>query len=159
MIQGFEQLTERQFEITKDAISWITVLIAGADGQIDPKETSWAEKLTKIRGYANPNKLTPFYDEVGLDFSDKLNDLIEKAPKDTQERKEILTRKLAQLNDILPLLGNVGADLYHSYKSFAEHIARSDGGFLGFFTINKDEAKLLELPMLERVEYVNDEEE
>ena len=52
MIEGFSNINELQFEVTKDAIGWITVLIAGADGNIDKEETAWAEKLTKIRSYA-----------------------------------------------------------------------------------------------------------
>lgn len=158
MVQGFENLSERQFEITKDAIAWITVLIAGADGEIDAQETEWATKLTNIRGYANPNILTEFYDEVGKDFSSKLAHLLENVPSDTKERQELLYRKLGQLNSILPTLGNLGAELYQSYKSFAEHVAKASGGFLGFFSVNKEEAKVMTLPMLEEVAFIEEEE-
>jgi len=158
MLQGFENLSERQYGITKDAITWITVLIAGADGEIDAKETDWASKLTKIRGYANPNKLNDFYDEVGKDFSNKLAHLLENVPSDTKERQELLTRKLGQLNSILPAMGNLGAELYESYTSFAVHVAKASGGFLGFFSVNKAEAKLMTLPMLDKVEFSEEEE-
>ena len=52
MISGFEKLSESQFQVTKEAIVWITVLIAGADGNIEEEETKWAAKVTKIRGYS-----------------------------------------------------------------------------------------------------------
>jgi len=39
MIEGFERVSEEQFIILKDAIAWITALIAGADGDIDKEET------------------------------------------------------------------------------------------------------------------------
>jgi len=158
MISGFENLSERQFEITKDAIGWITVLIAGADGEIDKKEIGWAEKLASIRGYNNPNVLTEFYELVGKDFSTKLNRILEKVPSDTNERKELLSRKIGQLNSILPLLGNLGYELYESYISFAKHVAKSSGGFLGFMTVDNEEKHLMSLPMLDKVDYQEEEE-
>ena len=78
MLPGFGKLSETQFQITKDALTWITVLIAGADGEIEPEETQWATKVAKIRSYHNPNELTPFYEAVGPEFSDKLKDFIGK---------------------------------------------------------------------------------
>jgi len=160
MISGFEKLSESQFEIVKDSIAWITVLIAGADGKIDEEETEWAKKLTKIRGYSNPNALTPFYDEVGLNFDEKLTSLISNVPTDTQQRTDILSRKLSQLNEILPQLDNALAfSLYESYKTFAKHVAESSGGFLRFFTVNSEEAALINLPMVTPIELVDSEEE
>ena len=66
MIQGFEMLSEEQFDVTKKAITWITILIAGADGEIEKEETEWAKKIAHIRSYHNPNELTPFYEEPHL---------------------------------------------------------------------------------------------
>ncbi len=156
MVKGFENISDAQFGILKDAIAWITVLIAGADGQIDPKETAWAAKVTKIRGFHNPNELTDFYNEVGKDFSEKLATLIENCPDSVTERTDILSRQLSQLNEVLPALSenNLGHLLYKSYVSFAEHVANAEGGFFGFFRIGKDEAKLIDLPMIVPVEWV-----
>ena len=155
---GFEKLTEDQRQKIKDAMSWITVLIAGADGKIEAGETAWAEKVTKIRGYHNPsNELTPFYEAVGEEFSEKLDHLIANVPEDVSERNAILSRKLEQLNDILPLLdhNNIGFKLLASYRSFAEHIAKSSGGFLGFFSVSKDEGNLIGLPMINDIPFLD----
>ena len=152
MVPGFKKLSESQYQATKDALVWITVLIAGADGEIDEKETNWAEKITQIRGYHNPNSLTAFYDEVGHSFSEDLTDFIKRAPSDVQERSELIVRKLTQLNDILGLLDNdLAYELYSSYQSFAEHIAKASGGFLGFMRVNSDEEKFLNLPMINEI--------
>ena len=152
MIEGFEALNEDQFETTKDAIGWITILIAGSDGEINQAETAWAEKLTKIRSYNSPMDLENFYTEVGKDFSEKMSLLLERVPSETKERTELLGRKIRQLNDILPLLDNkIAYHLYTSYKSFANHVAKASGGFLGFFTVSSEEKKLIDLPMLNEV--------
>ena len=160
MIQGFETLSENQFETTKHAIAWITALIAGADGKIDNKETAWAEKLTKIRSYDQPNVLTPFYEEVGKDFTEQLDATIAHLPESQEERNQFLSNKLAQLNDIFTRLDNeVAYTLYQSYRSFAQHVAKASGGFLGMMSIDKDEAALIGLPMIEEIHYIHDEEE
>lgn len=159
MIEGFENISENQFKVLKNAISWITVLIAGADGNIEKEETEWAEKLTKIRSYANPNNLTNFYEEVGKDFKATLEDLIENAPKGKEERNQILERKLSEINTILPLLPNsIAYALHGSYTSFAKHVAKQSGGFLGFFSISKEENQWIGLPMIDPIELAEEEE-
>ena len=158
MIEGFGKLNDAQFQQTKDAIAWITILVGGADGEIDKEEKEWAAKVTKIRSYQYPTSLLmKFYEAVGAEYATKLDDLIENAPKDTKERSELFTRKIEQLNDILPLLdGNLGHYLSESYRSFAKHVAKASGGFLGFMSIDSEEHKLIDLPMLKVVELEDD---
>jgi hypothetical protein len=160
MIEGFDRVSEEQFEVLKDAIAWITALIAGADGDINKEETEWAEKLTKIRSYANPNNLTPFYQEVGKDFHDKLHDLLNGLPIGKKEREDVLTAKLSQVNGALkPLDKNIAYELYSSYLSFAKHVANHSGGFLGFLSIDKEEDHLMHLSMIEPIISADEEEE
>lgn len=159
MISGFEPLSEAQFVITKDAIAWITLLIATADGEMDEEEQQWAAKITKIRGYHNPNELTQYYEEVGKDFSATLSELMRFLPANASERRGILTRKLEQLNNILPLLeNNLGHLLLKDFKSFAHHVAKASGGFLGFFSVSKEEASLIDLPMINAIPWEEPEE-
>ena len=159
MIKGFESLNDREFNILKDAISQITVLIAGADGDIDQKETEWATKLTQIRSYNNPLHLNSFYEAVGVDFADKLSQLIESAPKDVKERTALLTRKLTEVNSVLSCLDNkLGAEMYNSYVSFAKHVAKASGGFLGMMSVSKEEAKLIDLSMIDPIVWEDEEE-
>jgi len=159
MIKGFEPLSETQFQVTKDAIAWITLLVATADGEMDEEEQKWAAKITKIRGYHNPNEFTEYYEEVGKEYSDKLAAMMNNLPADAGERNGILTRKLKQLNAILPLLqNNLGHLLLKDYKSFAHHVAKSSGGFLGFFSVSKEEASLIDLPMIDPIPWEEPEE-
>lgn len=160
MIEGFEKLSENQFETCRKSIAWITVLIAGADGKIDKEEVAWAKKVTKIRSYNFHDSLIPFYQSVGEDFSEVLEDLISNLSDSTSENTATLSRRLSQLNDILPLLENkLAYQLYKSYTSFANHVAKSSGGFLGFFSVSTEEKRLMALPMVNEIVYLGEEEE
>ena len=44
-INIFNALSAEQYSQLKDALSYVTVLIAGADGEIDEQELNWAEKI------------------------------------------------------------------------------------------------------------------
>ncbi len=148
-MEYFEQLTEQEIEKLVNSISYITIYIAGADGNIDTEEKEWAEKLTKIRSYASPNDLHEFYERVGQDYAERLDSYIIALPNDVAERTTQIEAKLAELNPILAKL-NTPVD-YHVYKSltsFAEHVAKASGGFLRFGAISKEEGDLIGLDML-----------
>ena len=149
MIQQFENLTTDEAEKMTNAISLITILIAGADNDIDQKEKEWAAKVTKIRTYSNPETLHDFYVEAGNNFEEKLDQNIAHFSKITEERTGQITTQLSQLNDIFPKLDPVFAvKLYNSFLSFAKHVAKSSGGFMGFGSISSAESHLMGLPML-----------
>ena len=132
-----------------DAIPVITLLIAGADGVIDDDELEQSKKITKIRGFSGHEALQEFYDKVGEDYADRFDRWLKVIPKDTAERTEHLSSRIAQLNPILAKLDVVwGARMYDSYTSFAKHVAKASGGFWGFGSINKEEEALIGLPML-----------
>lgn len=145
-------LTTDQYKELKDALSLITVLVAGADGEIDSQELNWAEKLTHIRSYANPEDLNSFYEDVEKTFHDDLEGLIRDLPKTVADREEIITKKLSSLNKIFPLLDNSTAHmLYESFTSFAEHIAKASGGFFRFGAVSHEEKHWISLPMIEPI--------
>lgn len=157
---SFDVLSAEEKGQLTDSIAYITVLIAGADGKIDREETDWAKKLTEIRGYNTPEKLRPFYTTVGETFATKLDSLIDSLPTDVKDRNSLIEGKLANLNSILSKMDNAdAATLYESLTSFAKHVAKISGGFLGFFSISKEEAKLIDLPMINKIELIVEEEE
>lgn len=158
MTEYFKVLSEDEFEKLKDAIAIITIYIAGADGDIEEEETEWAEKVTKIRSYNLPDALASFYEEVGEDFHDRLESY--KTQLNTVAlRNAYATEKLTALNPILAKLNTrLGASLYDSYISFAKHVAKASGGFLGFFSIGPKEAAVLDLEMITPVIWEEDEE-
>lgn len=142
-----------------EAIPAITVLIAGADGEIDQDEKDWAAKITNIRSFANNELLHDFYEAVGNDFESSLNAVLDAAPKTTDQRTEFLSEKLSSLNPILAKLDpKVGHLLYKDFVSFAKHVARASGGFLRIGAISSAEKKLIPLSMLHAIEYSDEEE-
>lgn len=155
----FRSLSESEYAQVKEAIPLITILIAGADGNIDEEETSWATRLTSIRSYANPELLNEFYEDVSVDFSENLQSWISKLPTDTAERTRIISDRLEKLNPVLAKLSpKVGAIAYDSLVSFAKHIANASGGILRFFSVSREEKKLLDLPMLNQIVFSEEEE-
>lgn len=149
----FNHITDTDYQSLKDTISWITVLIAGADGNIDTNEVEWASKLTNIRAYSYAEELKAYYGELGESFEDDLQKLIEYLPKETSERNRLLADRLDKINLILAKMDNsVAYKLYESYLSFAEHVAKASGGFLRFASISKEEKSLIHLPMLNPIE-------
>ena len=151
---SFNVLSAEEYGSLKDAISLITIYIAAADGEIEEDETRWAEKVTKIRSYNLPEDLRGFYKDVGEDFSDKLENLRTTLPKVEAERLILLEEKLAALNPILAKLDRkLGAEMYKSFVTFAKHVAKASGGFLGFFSVGPKEAELIKLSMLDEIVY------
>lgn len=160
MDQDLSILTSEELAQLKDAYSYITILIAGADGNIDPNELSWAEKITQIRTFAGDERLKEFHVEVNNQISDRIKQLIAELPTDVSSRSAIISEKLSRLNPILSSLDpSLGSYLYRGYKSFAERIAKASGGVLSFFTIGPEEKKWVGLPMLTEIVSVVDEEE
>jgi len=150
MINDLMKLSQDEREQLYDAIPMITVLIAGADGEISEKEREWAKKITNIRGFNNPEKIQGYYEEVEARFESRVDELIEKLPLNVERRNAELTEQLRALNPIMGKLGySYHKQLHKSFLSFASHVARADGGFLGAFAIDRDEAELIDLSMLE----------
>lgn len=157
MTEHFNVLSAAEYGQLKDMISLITIYIANADGEVDEEETQWAEKITKIRSYNLPEDLRGYYSDVGEDFQDKIDALRTSLPKVQAERMSALEAKLAEINPVLAKLdSSLGAEIYTSFRSFAKHVAKASGGFLGFFSIGPKEAELIELPMI--TEIIHEEE-
>lgn len=154
MTHQFQGVSDSEYEQLKSAVSLITVLIAGADGQIDQKEKDWAKKVAKIRSYSLPGGLKEFYLEVREDFEERLDQLVEKYAGDVDTRNRQISEELSKLNVILPKIRNkeAAAALYDSYISFAKHVARASGGFLSWGTVNPQEKRLIGLEMIHPIE-------
>lgn len=149
MITQFSGLNQEEADLMMEAIPLVTVLIAGADGEIDEDEKEWAAKLTKIRSYNHPEAWNDFYKSVGENYSEKLNKLIESLPSDTEARNNAISEQLARLNDMLPKIDqNAAYSFYKGLTSFAVHVAKASGGFLRIGAISRAEKKWVELPMI-----------
>lgn len=153
MTEHFNVLSKEEYKQLTDAIAQITVLIAGADDKIEPAETAWAKKIMDIRSYTLPDDLKSFYQDVGVDFADRLDFYVDDYDHGHEEAMHHIADDLAKLNPILAKLDQrLGYELYTSFKSFAKHVAKSTGGFFGFFSIGPNEAKWIGLDMLTPIE-------
>lgn len=158
MTNDFSALSQEEYNKLIDAVSLITVYIAGADGEINTTETDWAEKIANIRSYNLPDNLSSFYKDVGVDFHDRIHTYIEELPNLPHTRNPIIEERLGLLNPILAKLPqNLGAAMYDTFISFAKHVAKATGGFFGFFSIGPKEAELLDLKMISPIYYVEED--
>jgi len=152
VVQMFANIDEAELTKLIEATDLITILIAGADGDIDDEEMEWAQKLADIRSYAYAEELKDYYSAVGQHFDIRLKALIAALPKEVEPRNREISIRLTELNPILQKLDNqIGAMLYESYTSFAEHVAKASGGFLRFASVSKEEKALINLPMIEPI--------
>lgn len=153
MPKELESLSAEDQKVLLDAVPYITILVAGADGNIDMKEVEWSEKLTKIRSFSYEEELRPFYKKVGENFDERLHQLMDKLPKGKNERNQAISEELAKLNKVLPKLDHFYArHYYHSLKSFADHVAHSSGGVMGWLSVGFEEYKVIDLHMIDPVE-------
>lgn len=148
----FENLNEAEIELVYDAIPLITILIAGADGSIDKGEVGWGTKITKIRSYSYHNSLQDYYKKIGETYQDKLDNFISQYPDDPAARNQQIADKLKELNPVIEKMNtNVAKHFYDDLKTFAEHVAKASGGFMGFGSISKAEREWMDLPMINPV--------
>ncbi len=158
-MQYLDHLSSEELQTLTDAIPYITVLIAGADGNIDQEEKEWANKLTHIRSYASEEMLREYYEKVGETFSDRLTHFINTLPQDVTARTAAISTELEKVNPILAGLENAYAHrMYTNFVSFAEHVAKSSGGFLRFGSVSKEEKAVMGLNMITPIEEEFEEE-
>ncbi|MFK8103403.1 MAG: hypothetical protein AB8G15_12795 [Saprospiraceae bacterium] len=158
MQTNLDRLSEEEKQELYDAIPLITILIAGADGNIDEEELEWSKKLTHIRSYSTGEQLQVFYSKIEADLQDKLKRWQDALPKDVKERQASISARLSQLNPILAKMDvEAGAVFYQHLTSFAKHVAKASGGFLGFGSISKEEEELINLPMVTPIVIEEDE--
>ncbi|MBU6340468.1 MAG: hypothetical protein KGS48_03145 [Bacteroidetes bacterium] len=152
-IEGFTHLTEEEINALVDAPALITILIAGADGEVDQEERTWSERLLRSRTYNKPKELNEFYRVVSEIFWVKLNGLMHELPSEPDKRNPIIAETLGKLNPVFGKLeAEIAYDLYHGFVKLAEETAKASGGFLRIGAIGPEEAKWMHLPMLNPIE-------
>ncbi|MCI4667630.1 MAG: hypothetical protein MRZ79_05665 [Bacteroidia bacterium] len=147
-ISYFSKLSQEEVELLAMAPANVTVLIAGADNDIDKNETEWASKLVRFRTFTSDERLHDYYELVDARFEGDLNTLV--ADWSAEESQAKLTASLAQLKDILAKVDDsYSAILKESLRSLAKHVAKASGGFLGMGGITREEGELIDLDMLD----------
>jgi hypothetical protein len=146
MIKGFDKLSDNEVDLMLRAPVLVCILIAGADGNIDRKEIREAINQTKRK---NRPALTEYLSEVSQDFEDKLKILIQSYPFSSTERNPVIIQELAGLSDLwIRVDATFASSFYELLRELAEKIAGSSGGLWGMKSVDSEEAKFLQLPMI-----------
>ncbi|MEQ8924457.1 MAG: hypothetical protein RLO81_01525 [Fulvivirga sp.] len=149
MIEQFEVLSREEVETMLSAPLLVSVLIAGADNEIDNSEIKEAVSIAKLKQKKARLDLIEYYKEVGIDFEDKLKVMIQQFPSKAEERNPLIISELEKLNTILPKLDKKFAEeFYASIRDIAKKIAESSGGLLGYMAVGYEESKLIGLNMI-----------
>lgn len=149
-IDAFHSLTETEAQQLKHAPVQITLLIAGADDEIDKKETNWASKLVHYRTFTSEPMLHDYYEWVNQDFEKALDGLLAQHSDDPKAMVEQLHGELGKLGAVLEKLeGDYAHALLRSWRSLAKKVAEASGGLFGFASISQAEGELIGLPMID----------
>lgn len=149
MIAAFEKLTPEEVSILLQAPVYVSILIAGADNQIDKSEINGAVELVKLKQTKARQALLDYYKEVGKTFESDLQEKIKELPADASKRNPVVIAQLEKINGLYPKLEKeIAVQLYASLKEFAKKVAEASGGVLGYMAIGYEESKLIGLNML-----------
>ncbi len=150
MIRDFDKLNDGETELVLKAPFLVCILIAGADGKIDRKEIKSAIAIAEKK-HKKAGVLEAFFKELSQDFEDKLKILIQSYPYESTQRNPLIVSELIELNRIWSKLpANFSAEYYDTLKDIAEGIASSSGGVLGISAIDPEEAKYIQLSMIQK---------
>lgn len=148
MLPEFKNLSSDEVNIMYMAPALVTVLIAGAEGNIDKKETDWGAKIAHFRAVV-PSILQNYYHEVDKTFSQVIREIIDAVPEDAAQRSNKINEELAKLNAILPKLDpEFSQEFYKSMLSLSKQVAKASGGIWGYGSISPEEQKYLDLDVI-----------
>lgn len=148
MTSEFKNLNEQEVNLMLMTPALVTLLIAGAEGDIDKKEIDWGSKIAHFR--ANEHTiLQTYYQEVDKHFTDTLKQITDAMPEDVAERSKRINQELHKLNDILKKVdNNFAKEFYKSLLSLAKQVAKASGGMWGYGSISPEEQKHLNLEVI-----------
>lgn len=149
MVAELEHLDDEELELILRVPILVSILIAGADNEIDKTEVKQAVNISKTKQARARKSLIEYYKEVGDNFEDKLKVMINSYPLDAQKRNPMIIEELEKLNELLPKIEKQYAiEFYESVKDIAKKIAEASGGVLGYMAIGYEESKLIGLKMI-----------
>ncbi len=149
MISYFKTLSQEEQEFMYKVPILVSILIAGADGDIDRKEIQEGIAQAKKKQNTASAELKELYKEIEEDFEDKLKIVLQNYPMEVTQRNPLIVEELSQLNSLLPKLDIAFATQYYqSICDLAMKVAQSSGGLLGMKSIGAAEARYVKLPMI-----------
>lgn len=149
MLYQLENLNSKEKDLVLNAPALVTILIAGADNQIDESEKAKAYKVVSVRAFSEKPDLKDIYGEISLDFDQQLDQIINTLPSNKEEREKIIVGLLSELSGVF---GKVDLKFAKNFKtslvSFAHRVANASGGVWGLNSVSDSEKEWLDLPMI-----------
>jgi hypothetical protein len=157
MLEHINNLSEEEKNIIIHSPMYVSVLIAGADGEVNDIERKRIIELIHTKTFSEKYELRELYQTLDHDAAHELRELIAELPHDKVERNQILIEKLARLNKIFPKLEHrFQIHLYKSLRQFAHYIANAEGGFWRVGAVKHAENEYIKLPMIDNPEEAED---
>jgi len=148
MAPELKRLDPKELDLLNRAPILVSILIAGADGNIDRNEIKGAIETAQKKSKGK-SSLQAYYQEVVTDFEDKVKVILHDYPSDAELRANAISAELSGLNIIFKKIeGPLPSHIYESLKNLALNIAKSSGGLFGLKSIGPEEAKYVELKMI-----------
>jgi hypothetical protein len=149
MLYHISKLHRDEQELVKKAPLLVTILVAGADGEVDSEEINKAVNLIHTKSFFEASDIRHLYKEIDHDVEASLNTLLKELPTDAIEREKRVSEQLEGLNPIFAKLDSqIAIDFYKSLRNFALKVAQTSGGILGINVVNHHEKEVVKLPML-----------
>lgn len=143
-VKVFEKLSAEEIEFLRDVPVLASILVAGADDQIDIDEKRVAHELAHIKSYTSIEEFQCFFKEVSDVFPKRFEALLDKYPKVAKERNPQIRENLKKVTEILKKIDSIYAEEFiDSIEEMARYIAEASGGVLGYMSISRVERRAL----------------
>lgn len=151
MLYQLQKLSEEEQTLVRRSPIWVTLLVACADFDIEESEIDRAKEIIHIKSFATQNDVRNLYKDLNQFVDEEIDNALQSLSANGKKRLAFLEDHIAKLNAIFPKLDPAyAAQFYKSLRSLAVSVARADGGFFGINAIGGEEAKYINLPMLEK---------
>lgn len=149
MLYHISKLHRDEQELIKKAPLLVSILVAGADGEVDSAEIERTIQLIHTKTFSEASDIRHLYREIDHDVEPAITSILKGLPTDITEREKRLSDELAGLNNILAKLDpQIATDFYNSLRGFALRVAQASGGILGMGPLGHHEKELMKLPMI-----------
>lgn len=132
-MKSYQNLSPHEKDKLLKYPSYISLLAADSDGEIDEKEKKSAIKFSHIKTYSSNPVLFEFYNEADKVFEANIEQLINELPKGKDERETAIKNELAEIEKILLKLDkDYASAIRHSMKSFKDHVSKAHNNVLQY---------------------------
>jgi hypothetical protein len=148
-VKELARLPQKDLDLVMRTPALVSVLIAGADHNIEKREIIQAIKAVHYRSLMEGDFLNRYYHAIDGTMEAECYHIMQKFENSPEEREAYITETLSRHNSILPQIERrYAGDLVKSWRSLARSVAKASGGFLGFERISLEESHFVDLKMI-----------